>query len=397
MKAIVGLCALTAVLLVPQGASKPPVSAAAEGFGADTPGGRGGREIRVTTLADAGPGSFRAAVTAGGPRTVAFSVAGLITLASPVVIAEPFLTLDGQGAPGDGVCIRGSEVVIRTHDVIVRHMRFRPGDIGGREVDALNVAGDSHHVLIDHVSASWAVDETLSASGAIHDVTIQWSIIAEGLNRSVHSKGPHGYGSLVRAVGGVTLHHNLWAHNDSRNPRLGDNYGAGPFPVFDVRNNVIYDFGAIASGMTGDRLSANYVANYIRPGPSSNRTRGPIVLTDTAAVTYYVDGNVVEGRDALTKDNTGLFDRRQVEGRALVTLAPRAFDAPAVRTSPATEALRDVLADAGATLPRRDAVDARLVREVEQRSGRIIDSQAQVGGWPEYGGPGKLPDGRDRQ
>jgi pectate lyase len=397
MKAIVGLCGLTALLLIPQSASKPSGSAAGEGFGADTPGGRGGREIRVTTLADAGPGSFRAAVTAGGPRTVVFSVAGLITLASPVVIAEPFLTLDGQSAPGDGVCVRGSEVGIRTHDVIVRHMRFRPGDIGGREVDALNVAGDSHHVLIDHVSASWAVDETLSASGAIHDVTIQWSIIAEGLNRSVHSKGPHGYGSLVRAVGGVTLHHNLWAHNDSRNPRLGDNYGAGPFPVFDVRNNVIYDYGAIASGMTGDRLSANYVANYIRPGPSSNRTRGPIVLTDTAAVNYFVEGNVVEGRDALTKDNAGLFDRRQVDGRALVTLVPRAFDAPPVRTSSAAEALRDVLAGAGATLPRRDAVDARLVREVEQRSGRIIDSQAQVGGWPDYGGTGKLPGGRDRR
>ena len=122
-------------------------------------------------------------------------------------------------------------------------------------------------MLVDHVSASWAVDETLSASGAIHDVTIQWSIIAEGLNRSVHAKGAHGYGSLVRAAGGVTLHHNLWAHNDSRNPRLGDNYGSAPFPTFDVRNNVIYDYGAIASGMTGDQLSANYVANYIRPGP----------------------------------------------------------------------------------------------------------------------------------
>ena len=109
-------------------------------------------------------------------------------------------------------------------------MRFRPGDIGGEEVDALNVAGDSHHVLIDHVSASWAVDETLSASGAIHDVTIQWSIIAEGLNHSVHAKGAHGYGSLVRAAGGVTLHHNLWAHNDSRNPRLGDNYGDAALP-----------------------------------------------------------------------------------------------------------------------------------------------------------------------
>jgi len=294
------------------------------------------------------------------------------------------LTIDGSSAPGDGVCVRGSEVSIRAHDVIVRDMRFRPGDISGKEVDALNVAGDAHHVLIDHVSASWGVDENLSPSGAVHDVTVQWSIIAEGLNHSVHSKGAHGYGSLVRAVGGVTLHHNLWAHNASRNPRLGDNYGNPPWPTFDVRNNVIYDYGDIASGMTGDHLSANYVANYIRPGPSSNTRRGPIVLTDTAAVDYFVEGNVVEGRDELTADNRKLFDRASLAGRTLVTIAPRPFAAPAVTITSAGEALLAVLAGAGATLPRRDAVDTRIVREVEQRTGRVIDSQKDVGGWPEY-------------
>jgi len=389
MRALTAIIGLTTLLFGPPPGAAP--AGAPEGFGADTPGGRGGRALAVTTLADAGPGSLRAAVTAAGPRQVVFAVAGLITLESPLVIAEPYLTLDGQGAPGDGVCIRGSEVVVRTHDVIVRHLRFRPGDIGGKEVDALNIAGDSHHVLVDHVSASWAVDETLSASGAIHDVTIQWSIIAEGLNHSVHSKGAHGYGSLVRAAGGVTLHHNLWAHNDSRNPRLGDNYGNAPFPTFDVRNNVIYDYGAIASGMTGDHLSANYVANYIRPGPSSSRTRGPIVLTDTAAVSYFVQDNVVEGRDDLTKDNARLFDRREFAGRSLFTLLPQPVAAPPVRTTSAAAALRDVLAGAGATRPRRDAVDVRLVRDVEQRSGRLIDSQTDVGGWPDYGAAGKLP------
>ena len=356
----------------------------AEGFGADTPGGRGGRTIAVTTLADSGPGSFRAAVTASGARIVRFDVAGLITLESPIVIAQPYATIDGSSAPGDGVCIRGSEVAIRTHDVIVRHMRFRPGDVSGKEVDALGIGGDSHRVLIDHVSASWAVDETLSASGAVRDITIQWSIIAEGLNRSVHSKGEHGYGSLVRAVGGVTLHHNLWAHNSSRNPRLGDNYGAAPWPVFDVRNNVIYDYGDIAHGMVGDRLSTNFVGNYIRPGPSSNRSRAPIVLTDTAAVDYFVTGNVVDGREALTTDNALLFDRPERNGRRLVTLAARPFPAPPVTTTSAAQALRDVLAGAGATLPRRDAVDGRLVREVETRTGKIIDSQKDVGGWPVY-------------
>src|SRR4051812_42501623 len=298
MRPLAALCGMTTWLMTALLVPTPPAPAPVEGFGAATPGGRGGPEIAVTTLADAGPGSFRAAVTASGPRIVVFRVAGLVSLETPVTIGEPFLTIDGASAPADGITIRGSEVVVRTHDVIVRHVRFRPGDIAGKEVDALNVAGDSHHVVIDHVSASWAVDENLSASGAIHDVTIQWSLIAEGLNHSVHSKGAHGYGSLVRAVGGVTLHHNLWAHNNSRNPRLGDNYGSPPFPTFDVRNNVIYDYGDVAHGMTGDHLSANYVGNYIRPGPSSNRARGPIVLTDTAAVTYFLRDNVVEGRDA---------------------------------------------------------------------------------------------------
>ena len=386
MKAQAVLCGLTTLLLQPLLVSTaPPAFDGAEGFGTTTPGGRGGRDVAVTSLADDGPGSFRAAVTAPGPRIVVFRVAGLVTLDTPVTIAEPYLTIDGASAPDGGITVRGSEVVIRTHDVVVRHLRFRPGDIGGKEVDALNVAGDSHHVVIDHVSASWAVDETLSASGAIHDVTIQWSIIAEGLNRSVHSKGPHGYGSLVRAVGGVTLHHNLWAHNDSRNPRLGDNYGREPWPTFDVRNNVVYDYGSIASGMTGDRLSANYVGNYIRPGPSTTLKdrvpRAPIVLTETAAVTYFADGNVVEGRDDLTADNTKLFTPAAVNGRSLVTLVRRPFDAPPVRTTSAAQALRDVLAGAGATLPRRDAIDARLVREVDTRTGRIIDSQKDVGGW----------------
>ena len=387
MRTLTALCGLTTLVLGLQPVSTVP---APEGFGAATPGGRGGREIAVTTLADGGPGSFRAAVTAAGPRIVVFRVEGLVSLASPVTIAEPFVTIDGAGAPGGGVTIRGSEVVIRAHDVVIRHVRFRPGDISGKEVDALNVAGDSHDVLIDHVSASWAVDENLSASGAIRDVTIQWSIIAEGLNRSVHSKGAHGYGSLVRAVGGVTLHHNLWAHNDSRNPRLGDNYGAAPWPTFDVRNNVIYDYGSVASGMTGDRLSANYVGNYIRPGPSTTlgtspstgrATREPIVLTATADVRYFVEGNVVDGRDDLTADNTKLFTPPAANGRPLVTIERRPFDAPAVRTTSAAQALEDVLAGAGATLPRRDDVDARIVREVRTRGGRIIDSQKDVGGW----------------
>ena len=181
-------------------------------------------------------------------------------------------------------------------------------------------------MILDHCSAGWSVDESLSLSSDVADVTVQWCLIAEALNRSVHRKGPHGYGSLVRATGGVTLHHNLWAHNAARNPRLGDDYGRPPWPLFDVRNNVIYDYGGIASGMTGDNLRANYVGNYVRPGPSSDTKRGVIVLTDTAAVSYHVAGNVVEGRPALTADNRLLFDRVEAGGRRLVTLFEDPFD-----------------------------------------------------------------------
>lgn len=383
----VSVIAAGCLLLAAPGLPQPglPSFPGAEGFGAGTPGGRGGTLRIVRTLADSGPGSFRDAVTARGPRVVVFAAGGVITLQSAIDIREPFLTIAGQTAPGDGIVIRGGEVSIQTHDVIVRHLRFRPGDIAKAEVDALNIVGDSHDVIVDHCSASWSVDEALSPSGGIRNITVQWSIIAEALNHSIHSKGEHGYGSLVRAAGGVTLHHNLWAHNSARNPRLGDNYGREPWPTFDVRNNVIYDYGAMASGMTGDRLSVNYIANYIRPGASSNRQRGIVVLTDTASAAYYVDGNVADGLPARHGD-AALFDRTEKDGKPLVTIVHEPFAAPPVRTTSAEQALEDVLTGAGATRPARDAVDARIVRSVRERTGSIIDSQSQVGGWPDYKG-----------
>jgi hypothetical protein len=288
--------------------------------------------------------------------------------------------------------------------VVLRYLRFRPGDVAGAEVDGLTLGGGSRRVVVDHCSAGWSVDESLSLAGDVADVTVQWCLIAEALHRSVHRKGPHGYGSLMRAAGGVTLHHNLWAHNSARNPRLGDDYGRPPWPTFDVRNNVIYDYGGVASGLTGDRLSANYVGNFVRPGPSSDTKRGVIVLTDTADASYHVAGNVVEGRPDVSADGRRLFDRLEAGGRRLVTLFERPFDAPPVRTTDAATALREVLAGVGATRPRRDAVDARVVREVETHTGRVVDSQKEAGGWPAYGsGPAPadgdadgIPDGWER-
>src|SRR5688572_27187118 len=255
-----------------------PAFPGAEGFGATTPGGRGGKVIFVTNLDDAGPGSFRAACVAEGPRMVLFRVSGTIALKSPITVRNPYLTIAGQSAPGDGICLRDATFGIATHDVVVRYLRSRLGDETTREADALDVLHGSRDVIIDHCSATWSIDEALSLSGDNQNITVQWCLIGESLRQSKHAKGPHGYGSLARANGPVSFHHNLWIHNDARNPRMGDNYGRGPnFPTFDVRNNVIYNYGGTASGLTQGILKVNYVANYIRSGPSS-RAKTPITI-----------------------------------------------------------------------------------------------------------------------
>ena len=358
-----------------------PAFPGAEGFGSTTRGGRGGRVIFVTNLDDAGPGSFRAACDAEGPRIVIFRVSGLITLAQPIVIRNPFITVAGQTAPGDGICVRNYTFIIATHDVVVRYLRSRLGDLSGQEADSITLASGAQNVILDHCSATWSVDEALSLAGNVSNVTVQWCLIAEGLNHSKHTKGAHGYGSLSRANGPVTWHHNLWAHNNARNPRLGDNYGRPPFPTFDVRNNVIYDYGEIASGLTQGVLKINYVANYIRPGPSS-KAGTPIHIGGPSDLIFYIQENVFEGNAALTADNSLFFDPVVIDGKRQVQTVAVPFNAPPVKTTNAQGAYEAVLRMVGASLPVRDAVDTRIVDEVRQRKGLIIDSQAQVGGWP---------------
>lgn len=359
-----------------------PAFPGAEGFGAATPGGRGGKVIAVTNLSDDGPGSFRAACEAEGPRIVVFRVSGLITLTRKLVIKNPYLTIAGQTAPGDGICLRNFTFVVATHDVVVRYLRSRLGDLTAQEDDSITLAAGARDVVIDHCSATWSIDEDLSLAGDVSNVTVQWCLIAEGLNHSKHSKGDHGYGSLSRANGPVTWHHNLWAHNISRNPRLGDNYGRPPFPTFDVRNNVIYDYGEIASGLTQGVLKVNYVANYIRPGPSSKQTT-PIHVGGPSDLSFFVKDNIFEGNARLTNDNSQFFDPVVIDGKRQVQTVDQAYAAPQVTTSSASEALEAVLASVGASLPRRDAVDGRIVAEVREHKGSIINSQQEVGGWPE--------------
>ena len=362
-----------------------PAFPGAEGFGANTPGGRGGKILLVTNLNDSGPGSLRAACEADGPRLVLFRVAGTIALKKPIVVTKPFLTVAGQSAPGDGVCLRDSYFGIQTHDVVVRFLRSRLGDTSGREDDCIDLLNGAHDCILDHCSATWSVDECLSTSGVDANCTIQWCLIGESLNQSKHAKGKHGYGSLARANGPMSWHHNLWIHNDARNPRLGDNYGRGGlYPTFDVRNNVIYNFGGTASGLTQGRFTANYVANYIRPGPSS-KAPTPIHIGNKPVdsdIVFFLAGNIFEGHADQTADNAKFIDAYELEGKPQARTAATPFATAPVKTQSAQEAYELVLASVGASLPVRDAVDTRLVNHVRTRTGKLIDSQNEVGGWP---------------
>jgi pectate lyase len=325
-----------------------PAFPGAEGFGAFTPGGRGGRILYVDNLNDAGPGSLRAAIEAGGPRIVQFRVGGPIELKSPIVIRQPFLTVDGQGAPGAGITLRRHGLEVRTHDVVLRHFRIRIGDDADlRGEYALYIIEGSHDVIADHLSLSWSTDKMLSTTKMSDRITIQYCILSESLNFS-----GHGYASIA---GGdrVTWHHNLFAHHFNRSVRFQGMVDA------DFRNNVIYDWGEGSGYGEFDRL--NYVGNYLQAGPST--TQKPLLFHSGAAViapgSLFVADNILEGDEAVNEDNwRGMgfyyFDRRSLA-------APGPFAAPAVTTQPARTAYETVLNEAGATLPRRDAVDERIV------------------------------------
>lgn len=380
-----------------------PAFPGAEGAGAFTPGGRGGAVFVVNTLADRGPGSFREAVEAKGPRTVVFGIAGLITLETPVEINHPFLTLAGQSAPGDGVCIRGQSVHINTHNVIVRFMRFRRGNLKVRD-DALggNPVSD---VIIDHVSASWGLDENLSLYRhmtdnkklPIENLTIQWSITSEALDRNHHAFGGTWGGK------NCSFHHNLFACNTGRNPSIG--MGGG----FDFRNNVLFNWQHRTMDGGDGSSRVNVINNYYKAGPAtSGALRHRICRLQPrwpkddhpGAGQWYVAGNHVEGFPEITADNWagGVYFEPEREQKGILVPQPteaesrvrQPFPTAIATLETAEEAYRHVLAHTGATFPRRDPVDARVIESV--RTGRptfqdgIIDSPADVGGWPEYSG-----------
>lgn len=378
------------------GAAAPqPAFPGAEGFGADTPGGRGGRIIEVTNLSSTGPGSLREACAAKGPRIVVFRVSGIIE--GSVSVREPFVTIAGQTAPGDGICIRNGVFHVGTHDVVVRHLRVRPGDhpFGpcASDRDCISVSGPGdrvHDVIIDHCSVSWGIDENMGTWGGPRNVTFQWCITSESLLDSLHPKGPHGMGFILgSSENTVSVHHCLFAHNSDRNPYINMKSSKTPTTI-DLRNNVIYTFSRTPCSTGGGNLRLNYVGNYLATA-SSTRTipRAFWVFPYGHDPKFYVDGNVWPGMPEGESDGWGAVwdfagDRRRPAPHAmrLRKLVPT----PHVTTQPAHEAYESVLRLAGCTRPVRDVVDARIVAEVRARAGAVIDSQEDVGGWPEYAG-----------
>lgn len=370
-----------------------PAFPGAEGFGAFTPGGRGGQVLFVTTLDDYNPaeeppipGSLRLAVTAKGPRVILFRVSGTIFLKAMIAVTQPYLTIGGQSAPGEGICVARSLFQINTHDVIVRHMRFRLGDQMEQEAGTFQIGRGSQNVIVDHCSMSWSTDENCTINGPdVRNITIQWCIIAESLNRSYHPKGEHGHGSLLRSDGGgFTIHHSVYAHNNSRNPRPGG-YDDSPGLVLDFRNNVVYNWGANSAYSGLERTRLNYVGNYFKPGPStSDAVRGYAFSARTPRTQMFFADNYFYNSPVKTRENWRMIRKwGEWEGELKDTnLVPKPFPAPPIKTDAPEAAFEKVLAGAGATFPHRDAVDARILQDVRTGKGRIIDSQEEVGGWP---------------
>ncbi|MCB0531114.1 MAG: pectate lyase [Saprospiraceae bacterium] len=381
----------------------------AEGFGQKTTGGRGGKVLFVTNLNDSGTGSLRSAVESVGPRYILFKVSGTITLKSKLDIRNGDLTIAGQTAPGDGICIRDFPVVINADNVIIRFMRFRLGDVKIQEADGLE-SRFHKNLMIDHCSISWSVDEcaTLYAN---ENTTLQWSIISESMNNSVHSKGAHGYGGIWGGKN-ASFHHNLVANHESRNPRLGEAAGDAfaLTDLVDLRNNVIYNWGN-NSCYGGEGMNVNIVNCYYKPGPatpSSKKTRIISIDKNKDAGTavydiwgkFYIDGNYVAGSTQATDDNWtyGVYNQFHssygavsAADKAAMRMASEHPTNNNVTTHTAQIAYDKVLEIAGASLSR-DAVDQRIVGHVQNgtftvagskgSTGGIIDSQEDVGGWP---------------
>ena len=388
---------------------KLPAFPGAEGHGKYVTGGRGGRVIYVTNLNDDNnPGSLRYAVNQTGPRIILFKVSGTIQLKSKLSITKGDVTIAGQTAPGDGICLRDYSIENQADNVVVRFIRFRMGDEAQQQDDAF--WGRNHtNIIIDHCTMSWSTDECASFYDNTN-FTMQWCLISESLRNSIHDKGAHGYGGIW---GGkmASFHHNLLADHDSRNPRFcGSRYSNKPdLELVDFRNNVIYNWGSnSAYGAEGG--SYNLINNYFKAGPATSSSSKSRILQPYAdegtnsqiAGTYgkfYVEGNFVSNSTTVTADNwlgVSLHSSFSIYAPTVIKnnlKSDTEFSVQNVTTHSAQIAYSKVLDYAGACLVR-DTVDKRIIHDTATGTATfavggngsvngIIDTQSAVGGWPE--------------
>ncbi len=392
--------------------SQPTAFPGAEGFGKFATGGRGGRVAKVTNLNDDGTGSFRHALILfpNEPLTVVFEVGGIIELKSPLIIRRSNLTIAGQTAPGDGICLKGHSFGFNgagaggnKGNVIIRFIRSRPGGTLKSGIYGFNME-NCHNVIVDHCSFSWANEEC----AAMYDTkatTVQWCIVSEGLYEAGHQKGHRSYGGVW---GGqyASYHHNLIAHQVSRAVRFNGSRAHDTVALVDYRNNVIYNWGSPNAPYGGDvkikggMSQVNLVNNMYIPGPATPSTRKFMQALDAGSASsgvgqWHLSGNEMKGDKRLTKDNwkgldlSAVPEERRFEAKSVQPFAV----AMHLSAQSAADALNDVLQQAGASLPVRDAVDRRVVDEVKNRTASgmgsfgklgIIDSPEAVGGWPVY-------------
>ena len=370
----------------------------AEGYGRFAVGGRGGKVIEVTNLNDSGPGSLRDAVDQSmGARTIVFNVSGNIKLASRLVVNQPYITIAGQTAPGEGITISRAPIGLTGNDGVIRFLKVRIG--GGTTYDGMGLTG-ANHSIIDHCSISWTIDESFSSRGS-HNITLQRTLISEALNVAGHDKYPvgkmHGFAATIGGDVG-SFHHNLLAHNYGRNWSIGgglngDGYYTGRL---DIRNNVVYNWGQRTTD--GGANEVNFVNNYYKPGASTKylfALNAQHEGVGKGKQQYYFVGNIMKGHfDEKNQDKGRTATITHNEKVNYETFVDKPFFQSYVNTQSAEAAYKDVLSDVGANQPFFDKHDVRIVDETLKGTftfkgsksglGGMIDNEADAGGWPNF-------------
>ena len=358
--------------------AQPLAFPGAEGFGKHAVGGRGGRTIIVTNLNDSGPGSLREAVEQKGSRTVVFAVSGTIELNTPLRVNNDSITIAGQTAPGDGICLKDQPLVVNGSHIIIRYIRVRLGDKFQHDNDAVSGGRyGQHDVILDHLSVSYSIDECLSIYKT-KNLTVQWCLVSHSLAHSRHTKGAHGFGGIWGGYG-ATFHHNLLANHSSRNPRFSSVEGT---KQVDMRNNVVYNWGFKSAYGGGRHGEINMVGNYYKPGPASEHHRF-LDVADDGTGRYYVSGNVMEGDDAVTKDNWSGVGGKHAP---LSCKVDQPYSFIPIQEQRPEEAYQLVLRNVGCSY-KRDSYDRSVIEQVEKGEAwfgnkGIIDTPEQAGGWP---------------